>query len=437
MRLQGHLELRPAHRELLELHRHAFLQAARRRRARLGQLVGQLGAAARGLLQIALELSGPLLGALDPLDLAPAAIGMGEHGLDRAPVLALEAVDDVESLLDLLQAARLPLDPLGVGPQLRGQLLHLDRDRPGTLGERVEGRVHSLLARQRRLGHRHRLRGAALAVVAGDRRDGLRCRPPQGLGMAQPLPLRGQLGLLGGIRLGRLDLGELEAEDVEVALTVSLPLADLGELALDRGDLGMGLAVAGAPLQVLLAGEPVQRLQLRRGEGQLAVLVLAVEGEQPRAERPQLRRGGRAALQEGRGPARGRDAPSQHDLARVLGQALGDLRQLGIVEQPGRELEHALDVGLRGARPHDLGPRLPAHDQVQRVGQDRLAGAGLPRDRVQARPEAELGPLDQEQVLDPQLEEHALVVRPRADGLGAYEAGGHCASRPNFSRSRV
>ena len=49
--------------------------------------------------------------------------------------------------------------------------------------------------------------------------------------MAQPLALGRQLGLLGRVGLGGLDLLELEAQQVEVALARALALADLGQLA--------------------------------------------------------------------------------------------------------------------------------------------------------------------------------------------------------------
>ncbi len=59
---------------------------------------------------------------------------------------------------------------------------------------------------------------------------------------------------------------------------------------------------------------------------------------------------------------------------------------------------------------------LPAHQQVERVCEHRLTGPGLPGDRIEALAEAELGPLDQKQVLDPQLAEHARCLAPGGDG---------------------
>ena len=51
------------------------------------------------------------------------------------------------------------------------------------------------------------------------------------------------------------------------------------------------------------------------------------------------------------------------------------------------------------------------------MGEHGLARARLPREDVQARAEAQLGPLDQQEVLDAQLVEHA------SDGLPAARDG--------------
>ncbi len=273
--------------------------------------------------------------------------------------------NDVEALLDLLEAARLGLDPLGVGAQLGAQLARLEREAAGALGQLVQRRVHPLLGAERRLGLRDGLRGASVPAVPGDGRERLGRGAAQGLGVAQARALGLQLGLLGRIGRGRLDLGQLEAQEVEVALASALALAQLRQLAPDRADLGVGLAVEAAALQVLGAGEAVEGLELGRGEGQPAVLVLAVEGEQPRAERAQLGGRRRAALQEGARAPRRRDAAADDELGRALGQARGHLRQLGVFQQALRQLEDSLDVSLLGPRPDDLGARLAAHDQVE------------------------------------------------------------------------
>ena len=51
------------------------------------------------------------------------------------------------------------------------------------------------------------------------------------------------------------------------------------------------------------------------------------------------------------------------------------------------------------------------------MGEHGLAGAGLAGDRVQPLAQPQLGPLDQQQVLDPQLTQHAPCVATAADRL--------------------
>ena len=135
------------------------------------------------------------------------------------------------------------------------------------------------------------------------------------------------------------------------------------------------------------AAERVEHLELGRGHRQLAVLVLPVEGDEPPAELAQVVDRGRPPVQEGARAARCRDAAPEHDLLAV-------------------HLERALDVRLLGARADDARPRLPAQQQVERVREHGLARAGLAGDDVQPGAEPELGALDQEEVLNPQLYQH-------------------------------
>ena len=74
----------------------------------------------------------------------------------------------------------------------------------------------------------------------------------QPLGVAQPLALAGQLGLLGRVGRDLLDLGELVAVEVEVALPRAVALAQLGQLRREPSALAVRLAVALAPLQLRL-----------------------------------------------------------------------------------------------------------------------------------------------------------------------------------------
>ena len=165
----------------------------------------------------------------------------------------------------------------------------------------------------------------------------------------------------------------------------------------------------------------------------LPVLVLAVEGDERLGELAQIghRRG--AAVDERARAALRADAPREDDLLRVLRQALAQL-----AAQRVRQLEHALDVRLLGAGPDDAGPRPAAEQQIERVGQHRLARAGLPRQDVEPRREAQLGLLDQQEVLDAELVEHARwsTSAPRRIGPVCNRlVTRYRDSRPNFSRS--
>ena len=94
-------------------------------------------------------------------------------------------------------------------------------------------------------------------------------------------------------------------------------------------------------------------------------------------------------------------APREDELLGVGGQLLAER-----LPQVVGQLEDALDPRLRRVRAHDarLGPA--AEQEVERVGEHGLARARLPREDVQAWAEAQLGPLDQQEVLDAQLVEH-------------------------------
>jgi len=133
------------------------------------------------------------------------------------------------------------------------------------------------------------------------------------------------------------------------------------------------------------------------------VLVLPVEGEQSPAQQFQLRRRSRPSGDEGACSPAHRHPSAEHHLSGALRQPLGDLCHLRLVEQAIRQVEDALHPGLLGIRTDDLLPRLAAHQQVQRVSEDGLAGAGLACYRVEAFAEAQFCLLDQQQVLDSQL----------------------------------
>ena len=124
---------------------------------------------------------------------------------------------------------------------------------------------------------------------------------------------------------------------------------------------------------LLLAAEAVEQVELGGGHGQAPVLVLPEEGHEPPAQLAQVRRG-RATLDEGARTPLPADPPGQDQLVGVLRDALAQVGELGLVEQPVRELEDP-HVRLARARAHDPGLGLAAQEQVQRVREHGLATA--------------------------------------------------------------
>ena len=341
-----------------------------------------------------------LLGAGQLVAARAARIGMRQHRRDRAAVLALEPLEQRQPLLDLVQPPRRGVHSLAVAAQLAGEVVGLDHELRRAVGQRVERGVDAAhrLERPRRARQRG---GRTLAALGRHRLDAARGRQAEPLEVAQPRTLAGQLCVLGLARRRRFDLAQLPLEQVELAVARAGPLAQRLELAAQLPLARVDGGEPRAPPGLLGTAEAVEDLQLRGGQRQLAVLVLAIEGEQRAARVAQVRRRRAAPVQVSARAALGADAPGEHQLLRVGGDAVA---QLG--PQRVGQLEAPLDVGLRGARPHDPGARLPAQQQVERMGEHGLAGARLAREDVQAGAQPQLGPLDQQEVLDTQLFQH-------------------------------
>ena len=125
-----------------------------------------------------------------------------------------------------------------------------------------------------------------------------------------------------------------------------------------------------------------------------------------------LRRGGHVLARDGASPrVRPRapvaeDAPRDHEPRLALRSELGERSELLVVEEAVRDVELGLDVRLRPVRADRRRIRARAEEQPDRLREDRLARAGLPRDRVQAGREGELRLADEDEVLDPERHPH-------------------------------
>ena len=139
--------------------------------------------------------------------------------------------------------------------------------------------------------------------------------------------------------------------------------------------------------------------------------MLTVESDEPARHRAKVLGGDGAALKVRARSALGGDATRKDQLVGVELDTLAQLGEVGVACKRVIRGEHALDVGLARAGPQDAAPALAAEQQVERMGEKRLAGAGLARDDVEAGIEPQLGALDQEEVFDAELEEHPLILQ--------------------------
>src|SRR5262249_22720481 len=121
-----------------------------------------------------------------------------------------------------------------------------------------------------------RLGGERLRARAGGRAQ--RARLAQALARVKQLLVL----VLPGSGLG--DLGELELQQLELALARFRKLVQALELSLQAYGLVVGVGAGAQSRGVLGAAGLVQELQLGGGDREPAVLVLPVEGKEPRAE---------------------------------------------------------------------------------------------------------------------------------------------------------
>ncbi len=117
----------------------------------------------------------------------------------------------------------------------------------------------------------------------------------------------------------------------------------------------------------------------------------------------ELPRGAEPAVEVGARAARRLDDPANHQVA-VAGDAAGFERGEDAVGSA--HVEERLDLGLVGAGPHLLGVGAAAEHQRERADDDRFARPGLAGEDVEAAIERELEGVHQDEVLDPEGDEH-------------------------------
>ena len=169
-----------------------------------------------------------------------------------------------------------------------------------------------------------------------------------------------------------------------------------------------------SPLELLRADEGVQHVELVGGPREPPLLELARHRDQP------LRRGGEILARDRAPPrVRPRAAVGEHaareDEARlVLRPQLGErLRARSSSKNPSGTSSSASTYASLAAGPTAAGIALDAEQQPDRLGEDRLARAGLAAEHVEPGGQLELRLANEDEVLDPEAAQHRVMVDRR------------------------
>ena len=324
-------------------------------------------------------------------------------GRGREP--ALGVADHPEPLLDVLEPSRLRLERRQERAKARrrlaqpnrgvGQVCHRVRELRHEPGDRIE----RALGPGGEIGcpfgvgelRRERLRG-------GEGRVGEPGRVPQPLALGPQSLLASRLEPVGrgdeSLELGGAGFGSGRARGELCAIPA-------------RGlKLTPGHGRRPSPRELFLPGEGIERLELVGRTGEAPLLELAGHRDEALDECRNVLPRCRPAPGVRAAAAVGEHAPGRDEPRLPFGSQLGDGRESIVVEQPVREVELGLDVGLGGGRADVAGRSLRSEQQPDRLGENRLARSGLARDHVEARPERQVGLADQDEILDVEPPKH-------------------------------
>ncbi len=205
-----------------------------------------------------------------------------------------------------------------------------------------------------------------------------------------------------GVLDERTQLGEVRLRERRVRGQLVVPAAGGLELAPRRPRCRPAR-------ELLLPAETVEHLELVGRTREPPLLELT-------RHRDQALDGGGDVL------ARGRTSPGIRTRTPVAEHSTGDDERtlvLGpqlceLLEIVG-EVELRLDICLLGGRTDVRVVALRPEQEPERLSEDRLPGARLPRDRIQPGCQLELGLANEDEVLDAEPPEHAAIVDPQPD----------------------
>ena len=400
------LELGVGHRQLGQPLAHRGGERRRRLAPARRQLAGEPIELRPGLAERRLDLGQRDLDPLELLAPRPAALGVSEHVGDRTAVLALQAGEQREPLLDLLEPARRRLQPEHVRAQRGAQLRGLVAERLRALGQAGELRVDPRRAGQLRRRGGEQLGRATASVLGRDRLGSAERGAPQRLQVPQPISLDRQLRSLvlaraprSRSRRARTRAGRARARGRQRARSRprTAPRAPAPGRTRRRPAPAARPARARNSRRARRAGRPrASACDARAGRRTPAARSRARAGR-PRSPSGRTRTPGSGRRATRAAPARSPRLRSAAPRRRRAGAAARTRPR----RRP-RPRRRARRRCRRGA----------AQAEVERLREQGLAGAGLAGHDVQPGRERQLGAIDQQQILDSQLLQHRRGVPP-------------------------
>ncbi len=294
--------------------------------------------------------------------------GKADHLVDRGPVLPLQALDDRQAGLDLVDAAGADRQPLPIVAKGQGEVVELRSHRSQALDRRGQSRIDrdQLVEALLDLGQRAQNRSLFLEEqrVAFLGQGG----QPAHVGLHDLLAP--QVFFFTARKAGLLDLSGLELEGLAAPFGLAPVPPQLFESghrllpgpvgATDEGEVSVQARVG------IEAGKMGGRVQ------QALRLVLAVDEGEVRREIAEHVQGNHRAVDRRPALAAGQDLAADHHLGPLGGKTQGAEDGFG-----GRQINEGLDHGAILARPDDLGGGARSQDQSERVHENRLPGACL------------------------------------------------------------
>ncbi|GJE46732.1 hypothetical protein AEGHOMDF_5939 [Methylobacterium soli] len=148
---------------------------------------------------------------------------------------------------------------------------------------------------------------------------------------------------------------------------------------------------------------------MRGGIGEGPVVVLSVDLHEGRPDGAQHLHADRLVVDEGPGASVRHLRATQDQVALGVDLGLGRDQARGMIE---RRVERCGDAALALAMAHEPSVAPPAQREREGVEEDRLARARLPSQDAQPLAEIQLKLVDQNDVADRKLHEHAASVAP-------------------------